>query len=299
MPVIAMANVENHLEPERKTYKNHHQPIRISNQNQLNEILPENSLFLTELNSTKSTGNSFTLSNSSSSSNSEASILFSISQAQVKSTQLKKENFSPTVHGHQNKSFVNHLTHEQFLHALQLIVSFGDPRLQYINQVKIGEGSSSVIYLANDLKSSNQNDNLVVIKKINFHKHKRIELLFNEVVIMKSNYHSNIVKMYASYLVDDELWIVMEYLSGGSLTDIVLKSRMNEVQIATVCKSVLTSLAFLHKEGIIHRDIKSDSILLTKDGKVKLTDFGFVTQANSDSKKKSLGNISFNNYFFL
>lgn len=50
----------------------------------------------------------------------------------------------------------------------------------------------------------------------------------------------------------------------------VFCSRMNEEQIATVCLSVLRALSYLHTQGVIHRDIKSDSILLTSDGRVRL-----------------------------
>ncbi|VEL07727.1 unnamed protein product [Protopolystoma xenopodis] len=53
---------------------------------------------------------------------------------------------------------------------------------------------------------------------------------------------------------------------------------MNEEQIATVSRSVLHALAFLHDHGVIHRDVKSDSILLAADGRVKLSDFGFCAQ---------------------
>lgn len=85
---------------------------------------------------------------------------------------------------------------------------------------------------------------------------------------MRDYHHENIVDMYSSFLVDDELWVVMEYLEGGALTDIVTRTRLNEQQIATVCVSVLNSLAYLHAQGVVHRDIKSDSILLTRDLKV-------------------------------
>ncbi|XP_013172749.1 PREDICTED: serine/threonine-protein kinase PAK mbt [Papilio xuthus] len=99
----------------------------------------------------------------------------------------------------------------------------------------------------------------------------------------------NIVEMHASYLVGDELWVVMEYMAGGSLTDIVTRSRMDPEQIATVCKQCLKALAFLHGQGVIHRDIKSDSILLTADGRVKLSDFGFCAQVSQElPKRKSL-----------
>ena len=167
-----------------------------------------------------------------------------------------------------------------------MVVNPGDPRVRYKNFFKIGEGSTGMVYAANDTKNGN---NLVAIKKMNLHKQQRRELLFNEVVIMRDYKHKNIVDMYGSYLVDDELWVVMEYLAGGALTDIVTKTRMDEFQIAAVCKSVLRALAFLHANGVIHRDIKSDSILLSNDGKVKLTDFGFVAQVSADlQKRKSL-----------
>lgn len=64
---------------------------------------------------------------------------------------------------------------------------------------------------------------------------------------------------------------------------------MDEDQIATVCMQCLNALAFLHSQGVIHRDIKSDSILLARDGRVKLSDFGFCAQVSPDlPKRKSL-----------
>ncbi|XP_059808720.1 serine/threonine-protein kinase PAK 6-like isoform X3 [Hypanus sabinus] len=111
----------------------------------------------------------------------------------------------------------------------------------------------------------------------------------NQVVIMKDYKHEHIVEMYSSHLVGDQLWVVMELLQGGALTDIILQTRMNEQQIATVCLSVLKALDYLHSQGVIHRDIKSDSILLTLDGRVKLSDFGFCAQVNREiPRRKSL-----------
>ncbi|XP_025905673.1 serine/threonine-protein kinase PAK 4-like, partial [Nothoprocta perdicaria] len=109
------------------------------------------------------------------------------------------------------------------------------------------------------------------------------------VVIMRDYQHENVVQMYNSYLVADELWVVMEFLEGGALTDIVTHTRMNEEQIAAVCLAVLKALAVLHAQGVIHRDIKSDSILLAHDGRVKLSDFGFCAQVNKEvPRRKSL-----------
>ncbi|XP_010847623.1 PREDICTED: serine/threonine-protein kinase PAK 4 [Bison bison bison] len=110
-----------------------------------------------------------------------------------------------------------------------------------------------------------------------------------QVVIMRDYQHENVVEMYNSYLVGDELWVVMEFLEGGALTDIVTHTRMNEEQIAAVCLAVLQALSVLHAQGVIHRDIKSDSILLTHDGRVKLSDFGFCAQVSKEvPRRKSL-----------
>lgn len=169
--------------------------------------------------------------------------------------------------------------------AIKFQVSRGDPRENLENFLKIGEGSTGTVCIATE-KSTNRQ---VAVKKMDLRKQQRRELLFNEVVIMRDYHHPNIVEMYDSFLVDDELWVVMEYLEGGALTDIVTHSRMDESQIATVCSQCLKPLAYLHSQGVIHRDIKSDSILLTADGRVKLSDFGFCAQVSQElPRRKSL-----------
>ncbi|XP_051933997.1 serine/threonine-protein kinase PAK 4 isoform X2 [Hippocampus zosterae] len=177
------------------------------------------------------------------------------------------------------------VSHEQFRTALQMVVDPGDPRTYLDHYIKIGEGSTGIVCIAT-VKTTGK---LVAVKKMDLRKQQRRELLFNEVVIMRDYHHENVVEMYNSYLVGDELWVVMEFLEGGALTDIVTHTRMNEEQIATVCLSVLKALSVLHTQGVIHRDIKSDSILLTHDGRVKLSDFGFCAQVSKDvQRRKSL-----------
>ena len=70
---------------------------------------------------------------------------------------------------------------------------------------------------------------------------------------MREHRHPNIVNYLESYLVGKELWVVMEYLDGGAMTDVVTETVMTEGQIAGITQKVLEALEFLHKQDIIHR----------------------------------------------
>ncbi|XP_010636315.1 serine/threonine-protein kinase PAK 5 [Fukomys damarensis] len=203
----------------------------------------------------------------------------------LSSLSISPSTYPPPSWGSSSDQQPSRVSHEQFRAALQLVVSPGDPREYLDDFIKIGEGSTGIVCIATEKHTGKQ----VAVKKMDLRKQQRRELLFNEVVIMRDYHHDNVVDMYNSYLVGDELWVVMEFLEGGALTDIVTHTRMNEEQIATVCLSVLRALSYLHNQGVIHRDIKSDSILLTSDGRIKLSDFGFCAQVSKEvPKRKSL-----------
>lgn len=114
---------------------------------------------------------------------------------------------------------------------------------------------------------------LVAIKQMNLEQQPKKDLIINEILVMKDSCHPNIVNYIASYLCIGELWVVMEFMEGGSLTDVVTFNIMTEGQIASVCRETLMGLQHLHSKGVIHRDIKSDNILLSNEGNIKLSEW--------------------------
>ncbi|XP_062126973.1 serine/threonine-protein kinase Pak isoform X3 [Drosophila sulfurigaster albostrigata] len=175
------------------------------------------------------------------------------------------------------------MSDEEILEKLRTIVSVGDPNRKYTKMEKIGQGASGTVYTA--IESSTGME--VAIKQMNLSQQPKKELIINEILVMRENKHPNVVNYLDSYLVSEELWVVMEYLPGGSLTDVVTETCMDEGQIAAVCREVLQALEFLHANQVIHRDIKSDNILLGLDGSVKLTDFGFCAQISPEQSKRT------------
>ncbi|XP_064638997.1 serine/threonine-protein kinase PAK 3-like isoform X2 [Lineus longissimus] len=175
------------------------------------------------------------------------------------------------------------MTDEEILAKLRTIVSVGDPKRKYNKFEKIGQGASGTVFTAIEIATANE----VAIKQMNLSQQPKKELIINEILVMRENKHGNIVNYLDSFLVGEELWVVMEYLAGGSLTDVVTETCMDEGQIAAVCRECLQALDFLHTNGVIHRDIKSDNILLGMDGSVKLTDFGFCAQLSPEQSKRS------------
>lgn len=161
---------------------------------------------------------------------------------------------------------------------------------KFVDQKFIGEGAAAAIYLAR-----NREDNRwVAIKKISRKSGKlvnSVKWLVGEIHVLRQLYHHpNIVNFYDAFASGDEVWVVMEYMDWGCMTELLDKYamiQMRESHIAFVCFQLLRALTFIHDNGYIHRDIKSDNVLLGRGGRVKLADFGFSAQLNSKNDKRS------------
>jgi p21-activated kinase 1 len=157
------------------------------------------------------------------------------------------------------------------IERLTRICTPADPRDIYRNLTKIGQGASGGVYTAYE-RGTNR---CVAIKQMNLEQQPKKDLIINEILVMKDSSHPNIVNFIDSYLVGGDLWVIMEFMEGGSLTDVVTFNIMSEGQIAAVCRETLKGLQHLHSKGVIHRDIKSDNILLSMDGNIKLSRFSW------------------------
>ncbi len=171
---------------------------------------------------------------------------------------------------------------EDIVKRLQQICTDADPTRLYRNLVKIGQGASGGVYTAYQVGTNMS----VAIKQMDLEKQPKKDLIINEILVMRSSRHPNIVNYIDSFLHKNDLWVVMEYMEGGSLTDVVTANLMTEGQIAAVSRETAQGLEHLHRHGVIHRDIKSDNVLLSMVGDIKLTDFGFCAQISDPASAK-------------
>lgn len=154
-----------------------------------------------------------------------------------------------------------------------------DPNGKYNLMEKIGEGATASVYVAKHTKSGQ----LVAVKIMKINKcSDTLERLVTEILHLKMNNDKNITEYVECFIHDQSLWLVMELVKGMCLADAITTVSMTPKQTAIVCREILHGLVTLHKNGIIHRDIKGLNILLGDTGCVKITDLGYSVNAEGE-----------------
>ncbi|KAL7218282.1 hypothetical protein ACSBR2_011538 [Camellia fascicularis] len=140
----------------------------------------------------------------------------------------------------------------------------------------IGRGSFGDVYKAFDKDLQK----LVAIKVIDLEESEdEIDDIQKEIAVLSQCRSPYITEYYGSYLQQTKLWIIMEYMAGGSVADLIQPGQpLDEPSIACILRDLLHAIEYLHNEGKIHRDIKAANILLTENGDVKVADFGVSAQ---------------------
>jgi serine/threonine-protein kinase OSR1/STK39 len=151
----------------------------------------------------------------------------------------------------------------------------------------IGSGASGEVYHAKCLTTGQH----VAVKIIDLENEiSDMDFVRQEVAFWSFCDHPNIVSYYGSFVFGHYLYILMEYLSAGSLSGILRDSFRNgfqdETVIATILRAVVKALVHIHANGQIHRDVKPGNVMVGADGSVKLGDFGVAATLLEDGQRK-------------
>ncbi|CDZ98777.1 pkinase-domain-containing protein [Phaffia rhodozyma] len=158
-----------------------------------------------------------------------------------------------------------------------------DPGRFYRLEERLGTGSFGTVWKA----VRKDTGKVVAIKQIDLESsNDSISEIQAEIAHLAQCDSDYITRYYGSFVRGYELWIVMEYLAGGSCYDLLRAGTFSEPHIAVICRELLSGLKYLHSEGKIHRDIKAANILLSESGQVKLGDFGVAAQLTNNISRR-------------
>mmetsp|Transcript_12630 Transcript_12630/g.14054 ORF Transcript_12630/g.14054 Transcript_12630/m.14054 type:complete len:472 (-) Transcript_12630:290-1705(-) len=137
----------------------------------------------------------------------------------------------------------------------------------------VGKGGFGKVFVYKSHKDGHQ----VAVKKVPHNANKLKRKNFQEIRFLKYCKHPNIVKYYRSFKVKEEIWIITEFMQGGTLAQAVKVHEFSESELCYVAREVSRAIDFLHRNKLAHRDLKSQNIMLSLSGEVKIIDFGLCS----------------------
>jgi non-specific serine/threonine protein kinase len=162
----------------------------------------------------------------------------------------------------------------------------GNRILHYSIIEQIGEGGMGEVYLAEDERLHRRVALKFLRRSIREDAEAR-ERLVREARAASGLSHPNIVSIHAIEETDEHIFIVMEYVRGESLHQLVKKGEVSIERALEVSRQVLSALAAAHEAGIVHRDIKSDNVIITEEGQAKVLDFGLARAGGAAGMTRS------------
>ncbi|RKP02680.1 hypothetical protein CXG81DRAFT_5595, partial [Caulochytrium protostelioides] len=156
-----------------------------------------------------------------------------------------------------------------------------DPRELFTIEAKLGEGAFGAVYRGRFKMTGF----VLAIKEIRIDHVTDTAAVEREIHLLKQLHHPNTVQYFGCCFVDQCIWILNSYCGAGSILDCMTlrDAPLTEAQCAIVTADALNGLAYLHEEGIIHRDLKCSNILLTLSGQIMIADFGVSERLAPDA----------------
>lgn len=174
----------------------------------------------------------------------------------------------------------------QFEHHVRSEINFleANPNDYYRIIKQIGEGASGSVHIATKVTT----EEYFALKRVKPKSNKETDNLLNEIALMQASNHGNLLRYFECYKHEGYYWLVVE-LMRCNLTDMVLERAgyIPEKIMAYICAETLKGLHFLHLQHRIHRDIKSDNVLVSLEGDVKIGDFGYAAQLTTDRNMRN------------